>query len=80
LQLKTFRNPITSTEIIDIDILSLKKYLTYCLSLSVYEEARIATLEELKLIKKIHVENVLRKLDQEERENWGWSPLFLIFK
>ena len=85
VHLKAFRNPTTPTEIIDTEFFNLEKYLTYRVSLSDYEEARIRALKELEVLKRTHVEDVLRKYDEEERriweqENWGWSSLYLIFK
>ena len=70
VQLKAFRNPTTPSEIIDTEFFNLEKYLTYRVSLSVYEEARIRALEELEVLRKTHVEDVLRKYDQKERRIW----------
>lgn len=68
VHLKAFRNPTTPTEIIDTEFFNLEKYLTYRVSLSDYEEARIRALKELEVLKKTHVEDVLRKYDEEKEE------------
>lgn len=68
LQLKTFWNPTTPTENKDTEFLIPEKYLPYCVSLSVYKEAKVRALEELEVIKKhmlkMFWENMTKRKDE----------------
>lgn len=66
-RLKGFRSPNTPDDIIFAELFSLKEYFNYRLSISIHKLAKSVAIEELKLIKASHVQDVPQIFDSDER-------------
>ena len=55
------------------------------LAQAAYDEAQVSTVVELEAMRRAIVVEALRNFDNQEKEikdlkDWGWSPLYRIFK